>query len=63
MEERHWIMLYNLFMLYIMIGQVCAMYFWYLYAQSHGFLASLVIGPIVVNLRGYYFHFLYDYER
>jgi hypothetical protein len=57
MEERHWIMLYNLFMLYIMIGQVCAMYFWYLYTQDHGFLASLVIGPIVGEFKGLLFPF------
>jgi hypothetical protein len=57
MEERHWIMLYNLFMLYIMIGQVCAFYFWYLYAQDHGFLASLVIGPIVGEFKGLLFPF------
>lgn len=57
MEERHWIMLYNLAMLYIMIGQVCALYFWYVYAQSHGFLASLFIGPFVAEFKGLLFPF------
>jgi hypothetical protein len=57
MEERHWILLYNLAMLYIMIGQVFALYFWYLYAQNHGFLASLFIGPIVGEFKGLLFPF------
>jgi len=57
MEERHWIVLYNLAMLYIMIGQVFALYFWYLYAQNHGFLASLFIGPIVGEFKGLLFPF------
>jgi hypothetical protein len=57
MEERHWILLYNLTMLYIMIGQVFALYFWYLYAQNHGFLASLFIGPIVGEFKGLLFPF------
>jgi hypothetical protein len=57
MEERQWILLYNLTMLYIMIGQVFALYFWYLYAQNHGFLASLFIGPIVGEFKGLLFPF------
>lgn len=57
MEERHWILLYYLAMLYIMIGQVFALYFWYLYAQNHGFLASLFIGPIVGEFKGLLFPF------
>jgi hypothetical protein len=57
MEERHWILLYNLAMLYIMIGQVFALYFWYLFAQNHGFLASVFIGPIVGEFKGLLFPF------
>lgn len=57
MEERHWIMLYNLGVLYIMIGQMFALYFWYVYAQSHGFLASLFIGPFVSEFKGLLFPF------
>ena len=57
MEERHLIMLYNLFMLYIIIAQVCALYFWYVYAQSHGFLATLFIGPWVGEFKGLLFPF------
>jgi hypothetical protein len=40
-----------------MIGQVFAFYFWYLYAQNHGFLASLFIGPIVGEFKGLLFPF------
>lgn len=57
MEERHWILLYNLAMLYIIIGQVFALYFWYLFAQNHGFLASAFIGPIVGEFKGLLFPF------
>lgn len=57
MEERHWIMLYYLTMLYIMIGQIFALYFWHDYAQSHGFLASLFIGPFVGEFKGLLFPF------
>jgi len=57
MEERHWILLYYLFMLYIIVGQVFALYFWYLFTQNHGFLASLFIGPIVGEFKGLLFPF------
>jgi hypothetical protein len=57
MEERHWILLYNLAMLYIMIGQFFALYFWYLFTQNHGFLASVFIGPIVGEFKGLLFPF------
>ena len=57
MEERYWIMLYYLTMLYIMIGQLFALYFWHDYAQSRGFLASLFIGPFVGEFKGLLFPF------
>jgi hypothetical protein len=57
MKERHWILLYNLAVLYIMIAQMFALYFWYLYAQDHGFLASLFIGPFVAEIKGLLFPF------
>ena len=38
--------------LYLIISQVCALYFWYLWAQSHGFISSLILGPIVGEFKG-----------
>ena len=38
--------------LYFIVSQVCAFYFWYLWAQSHGFISSLIIGPIVGEFKG-----------
>lgn len=57
MEERHWVMLYNIALLYIIIGQIFALYFWYVFAQNHGFLASVFIGPIVGEIKGLLFPF------
>ena len=39
---------------YLTASQICAIYFWYLWAHepSHGFLSSLFIGPIVGELKG-----------
>ena len=57
MEERYIVPLYSAVMLYIVVGQFFALYFWYLYTQDHGFLASLVIGPIVGEFKGLLFPF------
>ena len=34
---------------YFIVSQICALYFW---AQSHGFISSLIIGPIVGEFKG-----------
>ena len=39
-------------LLYFIASQFCALYFWYLIAQSHGFLYSLFIGPFEAELKG-----------
>jgi hypothetical protein len=38
--------------LYVIISQVCAVYFWYLWAQDHEFLSTLILGPIVGEIKG-----------
>jgi hypothetical protein len=44
-------------MLYVLVAQFFALYFWYLYGQNHGFLASVFIGPIVGEFKGLLFPF------
>lgn len=48
---------YVLIMLYFLIAQIFAAYFWYDYAQDHGFLASVFIGPWVGEIKGLLFPF------
>lgn len=38
--------------IYIIISQILACYFWYLWSQDHGFWSSLFIGPIVGEFKG-----------
>jgi hypothetical protein len=53
MDKAGIILLY----IYLTVSQVMAMYFWYLWAQTHGFLSSLFIGPIVGEFKGLLFPF------
>ena len=43
--------------LYLIIAQLCMCYFWYQWAQTHGFWSSLIIGPIVGEIKGLLFPF------
>ena len=43
--------------LYILVSQIFAAYFWYEYAQDHGFLSTLFIGPIIGEIKGLLFPF------
>lgn len=43
--------------IYITIGQIMALYFWWQYAQHHGFWSSILIGPIVGILKGLFWIF------
>lgn len=43
--------------LYIIIGQMFMLYFWYQWAQNHGFISTLLIGPIVGEVKGLLFPF------
>ena len=38
--------------IYLIISQIMACYFWWLWAQDHGFLNSLLIGPLVGEIKG-----------
>jgi len=38
--------------IYLIISQIMTLYFWWLWAQDHGFWSSILIGPIVGELKG-----------
>lgn len=44
--------IYFLAFLYTIVSQGFALYFWYLWAQTHGFFSSLFIGPLVGEFKG-----------
>jgi hypothetical protein len=48
---------YVLLTSYLLIAQLFAAYFWFIYAQNHGFLSTLFIGPIVGEIKGLLFPF------
>lgn len=41
-----------LLIIYFIVAQVFAMYFWYLWAQDHGFWSTIFLGPIVGEIKG-----------
>mgnify|MGYP003657906779 CR=1 FL=1 len=41
-----------LLILYFMVSQFAAVYFWYLFAQNHEFITTLFIGPFVGEFKG-----------
>ena len=43
--------------IYLIISQIMTLYFWWLWAQDHGFWSSLLIGPIVGELKGIFWIF------
>ncbi len=43
--------------LYFIASQICMIYFWHEWCQDHGFLNSLIIGPIVSEIKGLLFPF------
>lgn len=42
---------------YVIVGHVFMLYFWYQWAQTHGFFSTLLIGPIVSEIKGLLFPF------
>lgn len=48
---------YVLLTSYVLIAQLFATYFWFIYAQNHGFLSTLFIGPLVGEIKGLLFPF------
>jgi hypothetical protein len=52
MKEKSFTIAMISLVLYFLISQIIMVYFWYLIAQSHGFLYSLFIGPFEAELKG-----------
>lgn len=42
----------SMFMIYFLVSQFIAVYFWYELAQEHGFLYTIFIGPFEAELKG-----------
>lgn len=38
--------------LYLIISQIMTLYFWWQWAQDHGFWSSILIGPLVGEFKG-----------
>jgi hypothetical protein len=38
--------------IYLIISQIMTCYFWWQWAQGHGFWSSMLIGPLVGELKG-----------
>ena len=38
--------------IYLIISQIMTCYFWWLWAQDHGFWSSILIGPLVGEFKG-----------
>ena len=47
----------TLLYIYLIISQVMTLYFWYLWAQDHGFWSTIFFGPIVGEFKGLLFPF------
>jgi len=52
MEDFRFHLTMVILMLYFIASQVCALYFWYMIAQVHGFMYTLFIGPFEAELKG-----------
>lgn len=48
---------YLLIVIYFIMSQLCTLWFWYIWAQTHSFLNSLFLGPIVSELKGIFWPF------
>jgi len=49
--------IYLVLLNYFLVSQIFAVYYWYVFAQDHGFLSTLFIGPIVGEIKGLLFPF------
>lgn len=47
----------SIFYVYLFVAHIFTFYFWYQWAQTHGFLSSLIIGPFVAEIQGLLFPF------
>jgi len=41
-----------LYYIYMVVSQIFTLYFWWQWAQDHGFWNSILIGPIVGEIKG-----------
>jgi len=48
---------YVLLTSYVFVAQFFAIYFWFIYAQNHGFISTLFIGSILGEIKGLLFPF------
>ena len=46
-----------IFYVYLVVAHIYTFYFWYQWAQTHGFLSSLFLGPFVAEIKGLLFPF------
>jgi hypothetical protein len=46
--------------LYLIVGQISMLYFWYLYSQEHSFLNTIIIGPFIAEIKGLLFPFFLE---
>jgi len=42
----------SLLMIYFLVSQILAVYFWYLIAKEHDFLYTIFVGPFEAELKG-----------
>ena len=54
MKYDDWLAIIGFYMIiiYCIISQICAVYFWYLFSRNNDFLESLLIGPFVAEFKG-----------
>ncbi|UQD54958.1 hypothetical protein [Flavobacterium sp. K5-23] len=38
--------------IYLTISQIMTLYFWWLWAQDHGFWSSILLGPLLGEFKG-----------
>jgi hypothetical protein len=57
MDDQFKMLLYQIATIYIIVSQIFALYFWYLYSQDNSFLSTMIIGPIVGEFKGLLFPF------
>ena len=52
MKETGLTITMSLLMIYFLVSQFIAVYFWYLIAKEHDFLYTLFIGPLEAEFKG-----------
>jgi len=45
-------LIYFIAFVYVLVAQILALYFWYLWSQCHGFWNTLFIGSFVSEFKG-----------